>query len=424
LIRGDGRVHQWRNLLPALLKLSGISWLPLLYSAPSLSRYGGWSGTNFLLPLRFVNTCRKEIKQAAHSQEAYMSRSSFSRRAVFSASLALLTLVAALMLLHHQSGFLLAVQGETQTSPTNALPAFFAGSEPQPHTRMQEAFGKMPLYFIENRGLMDARVAKDVQGQGKTMGFTAQGITSALSDKVAKLGLPHTLRSAYLNCVSKPIGLIAWWPGDGNANDIAGSNHGTLQNGSGFATGLVGQSFSFDGVDDYVSVPDSQSLDSITNAISVEGWINPQQPISPPSPGLGLGVGVIFARRDPGVSEGFRIDLFADGRLSLVVRTSTSPTAQGSIFVSSNSVIQFNGQWKHLVATADTTTGQVKLFVNGQDVALTVAFGPSAISGQISNVDNLFIGRRQSADTQEGAAGAAHYSIFIVKSCHFLAKYF
>src|SRR5262249_36974468 len=35
-------------------------------------------------------------------------------------------------------------------------------------------------------------------------------------------------------CVTPPSGMVAWWPGDGNANDIQGSNNGTLQNGATF----------------------------------------------------------------------------------------------------------------------------------------------------------------------------------------------
>jgi hypothetical protein len=58
-------------------------------------------------------------------------------------------------------------------------------------------------------------------------------------------------------CVRPPAGLISWWPGDGDANDIVDANHGTLQNGATFATGKVGQAFAFDGVDDFVEAPTS-----------------------------------------------------------------------------------------------------------------------------------------------------------------------
>lgn len=68
-------------------------------------------------------------------------------------------------------------------------------------------------------------------------------------------------------CVTPPAGLVSWWPGDGNAIDIVGSNHGTLQNGATFAPGMVGLAFSLDGTDDYVSLP---NLDM--NVFSFEAW--------------------------------------------------------------------------------------------------------------------------------------------------------
>lgn len=71
-----------------------------------------------------------------------------------------------------------------------------------------------------------------------------------------------------------PNGLVGWWPGDGNANDIAGTNNGTLQNGAGFAVGKVGQSFWFDGINDVVQIPDSPDLNfSQTSPMSVEVWV-------------------------------------------------------------------------------------------------------------------------------------------------------
>ena len=63
------------------------------------------------------------------------------------------------------------------------------------------------------------------------------------------------------NCaMSAPTGLIAWWPANLTANDIAGTNNGTLENGVTYAPGEVGYAFSVNGVNQYVSVPDSASL--------------------------------------------------------------------------------------------------------------------------------------------------------------------
>src|SRR3954465_2783080 len=71
-------------------------------------------------------------------------------------------------------------------------------------------------------------------------------------------------------------GPIAWWRGERNANDSAGPNHGSLINGTTFAPTIVpgesGQSFSFDGNDDEVIIPNSADL-IFTNGVTVAGWL-------------------------------------------------------------------------------------------------------------------------------------------------------
>ena len=73
-------------------------------------------------------------------------------------------------------------------------------------------------------------------------------------------------------CVAPPSGLVSWWPGDGNANDIRGGNNGTLQGGVTFAAGKVEQAFSFDGVDDFISIPVAANL-GMTSAYTFDAWV-------------------------------------------------------------------------------------------------------------------------------------------------------
>jgi hypothetical protein len=75
-------------------------------------------------------------------------------------------------------------------------------------------------------------------------------------------------------CVQPPAGLVSWWPGDGNANDIVGGNIGILRGGASFGPGLVGQAFDLDGIDGWVMVPDSPSLNFGTNDFTVDFWVN------------------------------------------------------------------------------------------------------------------------------------------------------
>lgn len=63
----------------------------------------------------------------------------------------------------------------------------------------------------------------------------------------------------------------SWWPGDGDANDAAEDNHGTLVNGTTFAPGIIGQAFSFDGRNDYVGL--ERQL-SVSSGFTYSAWVN------------------------------------------------------------------------------------------------------------------------------------------------------
>ncbi len=79
------------------------------------------------------------------------------------------------------------------------------------------------------------------------------------------------------SCLPPPANMAGWWSGDGNANDIVGNNHGTLQNGTTFFAGKVGQAFSFDGTDDFVEVPDHPSWAFGTGDFTIDLWVNFRQ---------------------------------------------------------------------------------------------------------------------------------------------------
>ena len=73
-------------------------------------------------------------------------------------------------------------------STWNGAAATAATTRPpdQATTRLQDAWGRMPLYFIANEGQMDERVAYYVQGSDKTLYFASDGVTFALSDRTSK----------------------------------------------------------------------------------------------------------------------------------------------------------------------------------------------------------------------------------------------
>nr|MBC7246089.1 SBBP repeat-containing protein [Chloroflexota bacterium] len=60
-----------------------------------------------------------------------------------------------------------------------------ATSNAQPHIALDSSFGQLPLYFIENRGQVDERVAFYIQGRDKVLYFTAQGVAFVLDGSLA-----------------------------------------------------------------------------------------------------------------------------------------------------------------------------------------------------------------------------------------------
>ncbi|HMV84552.1 MAG TPA: SBBP repeat-containing protein [Blastocatellia bacterium] len=73
---------------------------------------------------------------------------------------------------------------------------------------LNSAFGKLPLYFVENRGQADDRVAFYIQGKDKTVYFTPEGVTFSLSGKPGAAAR-HTVKLDFVGANSnvRPIGL-------------------------------------------------------------------------------------------------------------------------------------------------------------------------------------------------------------------------
>ncbi len=74
---------------------------------------------------------------------------------------------------------------------------------------------------------------------------------------------------------------VAYWGfDDGTANDISGNNNNGIVYGAMLITGIGGGALSFDAVDDYVYVPDSETLDLGNSNFTISVWINSFNPAS------------------------------------------------------------------------------------------------------------------------------------------------
>lgn len=68
-------------------------------------------------------------------------------------------------------------------------------------------------------------------------------------------------------------GLAAYYPFDGNADDQSGNNNnGVEYGGIQYKQGIIGDSASFDGVDDYISVPSNSTLNPV-DQLSISFWV-------------------------------------------------------------------------------------------------------------------------------------------------------
>ena len=70
-------------------------------------------------------------------------------------------------------------------------------------------------------------------------------------------------------CAQTPDDLVSFYPAEGTAIDVAGIYSGTPIGDAGYATGLVNQAFSFDGVGDYVYLASAPSATTFT----IEAWV-------------------------------------------------------------------------------------------------------------------------------------------------------
>jgi len=74
--------------------------------------------------------------------------------------------------------------GRTTTTTPSALrsAAALPSSNPAVQASLEQTLGQLPLYFVENQGQVNERVAYYIQGRDKTIYFTAEGVTFVLTD--------------------------------------------------------------------------------------------------------------------------------------------------------------------------------------------------------------------------------------------------
>ena len=107
--------------------------------------------------------------------------------------------------------------------------------------------------------------------RGAAAGSRLHGHSAGRRPRSVLLGLETLEDRTVPTAVAVPSGLVSWWTANNTAADAMGLNNATLT-GVHYATGEVGQAFSFDGQDDWAALGDPSSL-AFTASFTIEGWI-------------------------------------------------------------------------------------------------------------------------------------------------------
>jgi hypothetical protein len=170
-------------------------------------------------------------------------------------------------------------------------------------------------------------------------------------------------------------GLVGWWQFNGNANDESGNANNGSVNGATLTTdrfGNVNSAFNFDGVNDWININNSNSLNP-TSQITISAWVN--------TLAYNLSDASMVVNKGWDQSPGhYDVLVFSSNQKSRFVIGS-------NLYVESNSIININ-QWTLITVSISSLT--MKIYVNGT-LENTVLQNNNNSFG--ANTDPLYIGK-------------------------------
>lgn len=207
------------------------------------------------------------------------------------------------------------------------------------------------------------------------------------------IGLAASMLAVASPAFAQPCdGLVAHYAFEGDTLDASGlGNHGAPFGGPAYGPGMVGQALILDGVDDFVFIPDSPSLNPAA-AITLTAWYRPASFAgSGNDPIIDKGA---FSHDYPyyqyhlgvtGDQYGVSARSFG-GSAAVNGNPAGAGTAPGAYTV---------GQWSHVAATFDGS--RIKFYLNGQlvddnpAIGSIVPYGRPVLLGRFVNLPQFFL---------------------------------
>jgi len=218
----------------------------------------------------------------------------------------------------------------------------------------------------------DGCVGKDYYDYNDAQGTCSSGCSCSYEC------LPPIITKDDERCES-PSDIVSYWTMDsisGNIlHDEANNNDGSMYNNPSVVGGKIGDALYFDGVNDYVSVPDDSSLD-ITQAITLSAWFKPSTV---------NGVHTILGKNNENPWNTNSYTLFQSNKWIYCKMDDSS----GKI-LQPNSGLLNKDQWVHIVCVFDGAS-TAKLYVNGvlTKTAVNTNFGDIRTSNK-----NFILGQK------------------------------
>jgi hypothetical protein len=209
---------------------------------------------------------------------------------------------------------------------------------------------------------------------------------------VATIGLTAASMAQVPNYVPTN-GLVGWWPFNGNANDESGAGNNGTVNGATLTAdrfGNVNKAYSFDGLDDFISVNgNSFNYDQNMN-FSVSLWVNVPNSCLDNNYCGGFVSNMGIQQMDNGL--GFQIGYDNSNKIKLEYNTNL--VVQSPIHFYSTSNINYNN-WLNIVCVFDKVSDIVKIYFNGSLESTITKFW---FSNSSINSNPLFFGKLRASD--------------------------